>query len=128
MDEAEREAQGLKLRQSIFGEEAVARRMAEFGEFGAPLQKLINGTVYGDAWQRTELSAKLRSLVLIGMMAASGRPNELRVHLSGALQAGWTVEEIREVLLLVALYCGVPAGIEAHRVAVDVIGKFSSRP
>jgi 4-carboxymuconolactone decarboxylase len=128
MDEAEREAQGLRLRQSIFGEEAVARRMAEFGDFGAPLQKLINGTVYGDAWQRPELSAKLRSLVMIGMMAATGRPNELRVHLNGALQAGWTAEEVREVLLLVTLYCGIPAGIEAHRIAVDVIAKFSPRP
>jgi 4-carboxymuconolactone decarboxylase len=121
MDDRELEARGLKLRQAIFGAEAVERRMAEFGDFGAPLQKIINGTIYGDIWQRPELSAKLRSLVMIGMMAAAGRPNELRVHINGALAAGWTAEEIREVLLLVTMYCGAPAGIEAHRVAVETI-------
>jgi 4-carboxymuconolactone decarboxylase len=112
---------GLKLREETFGEAAVERRMKAFGEFGAPLQTIINAYVYGDIWQRPELSAKLRSLVMIGITAALGRPQELRVHVEGALANGWKAEEIREVLLLVAMYCGVPAGIEAHRVALDAI-------
>src|SRR5262249_12255608 len=63
-----------------------------------------------------------KSLVMVGMMAAAGHPNELRVHLQGALKNGCKVEEIQEVLLLLAMYCGIPAANEAHRIAVDLLG------
>ena len=102
MDTRELEARGLKLRREMFGDEAVDKRMNAFGEFGAPLQTVINAYAYGDIWSRTALPLATKSLAMIGMMAAAGRANELRVHLKGALKNGCTPEEIREILLLVA--------------------------
>lgn len=121
MDTDELKRRGLELRRRIFGDAAVEKRMQAFGEFGAPLQDLINGVAYGDVWQRAGLSAQMRSLAVIAINAALDRPQELRVHVEGALANGCSVEEIREVLLLIAVYCGIPAANEAHRVAYDVL-------
>jgi 4-carboxymuconolactone decarboxylase len=114
---------GLKLRTDMFGREAVDKRIAAFGEFGKPLQQIINAYAYGDVWSRTALPAATKSLVMIAMMAAAGHPNELRVHLQGALKNGCNTDEIQEVLLLLAMYCGIPSANEAHRIAVDVLGE-----
>ena len=119
--EAMRE-RGLKLRKALFGDAQVDKRMAAAGSFGLPLQDMINGYAYGDLWQRPGLSDKLRSLTMVAMMAAVGRPNELRVHLTGARKNGCSAEEVREVLLQVALYCGLPLAIEAHTIAHEVYG------
>jgi 4-carboxymuconolactone decarboxylase len=121
MDTNELHERGLRLRQKMFGEAAVTARTKALGEFGAPLQHIINAYAYGDIWSRDALPQSTRSLAMVGMMAAVGRTAELRVHVNGALQAGCTAEEIREILLLVALYCGIPAANEAHRAAVDVL-------
>ena len=121
MDTQEQHDRGLKLRTEMFGGEAVARRMAAFGEFGKPLQHVINAYAYGDVWQRPALPLATKSLAMIAMMAAAGHANELRVHLKGALKNGCSMEQIQEVLLLLALYCGIPAANEAHRVAVEVL-------
>jgi 4-carboxymuconolactone decarboxylase len=121
MDTNDLAAKGLKLRKELFGDKAVEQRMAAFGEFGEPLQHIINAYAYGDIWSRPGLSLGVKSLAMIAMMAAANRPAELRVHLQGALQNGCTPEEVREVLLLVALYCGIPAANEAHRAAMDVL-------
>lgn len=120
MDTRELGERGLKLRQEMFGDEAVAKRMNAFGAFGAPLQDIINAYAYGDIWSRPGLPMATKSLAMVAMMAAAGRGNELRVHLKGALKNGCTPEEIREILLLVAMYCGIPAANEAHQAAVDV--------
>ena len=121
MDDNELDERGLKLRVEMFGREAVEKRMAAFGEFGKPLQHIINAYAYGDVWSRTGLPAATKSLVMVGMMAASGHPNELRVHLNGAVKNGCTPEQIQEVLLLLTLYCGIPAANEAHRIAAEVL-------
>lgn len=121
MDTNDQAAKGLKLRKELFGEKAVAERMNAFGAFGEPLQHIINAYAYGDVWSRPGLSMGVKSLAMIAMMAAANRPQELRVHLKGALKNGCTPEEIREILLLVALYCGIPAANEAHRAAMDVL-------
>src|SRR6478736_3000371 len=105
MDVQELHDRGLRLRTDMFGREAVEKRMAAFGEFGKPLQHIINAYAYGDVWSRTALAPATKSLAMIAMMAAAGHPNELRVHLQGALKNGCSVEEIREVLLLLAMYC-----------------------
>jgi 4-carboxymuconolactone decarboxylase len=112
---------GLKLRIDMFGREAVDKRMNAFGDFGKPLQHIINAYAYGDVWQRSALPPGVKSLAMVAMMAAAGHPNELRVHLKGALKNGCTVEQIQEVLLLLTLYCGIPAANEAHRIAADVL-------
>lgn len=121
MDENELHARGLKLRTAMFGEEAVARRSQAFGAFGEPLQHIINAYAYGDVWQRSALPLAMKSLVMVGMMAAAGHANELRVHLKGAVKNGATAEQIQEVLLLLTLYCGIPASNDAHRIAVEVL-------
>ncbi|MBV9237302.1 MAG: carboxymuconolactone decarboxylase family protein [Xanthobacteraceae bacterium] len=121
MDEKTQAERGLKLRVEMFGKEAVDKRMCAFGEFGKPLQHIINAYAYGDVWQRTTLPPAMRSLVMVGMMAAIGQPNELRVHLNGALRSGATVEQIQEVLLLLTLYCGIPAANDAFRIATEVL-------
>src|ERR1044071_2036447 len=120
MDTNRQHDQGLELRRKLFGHEAVEKRGAAFGEFGKPLQHIINAYAYGDVWQRSALPLATKSLAMVAMMAAARHPNELRVHLKGALKNGCSMEQIQEVLLLLALYCGIPAANEAHRVAVEV--------
>jgi 4-carboxymuconolactone decarboxylase len=120
MDDKQYE-RGLALRTQMFGAEAVGKRMNAFGEFGKPLQHIINSYAYGDVWSRTALEPATKSLAMIAMMAAAGHANELRVHLKGAVKNGCTPEQIQEVLLLLTLYCGIPASNEAHRIATEVL-------
>ena len=122
MDTREQHERGLKLRTEMFGREAVEKRMNAFGDFGKPLQHIINAYAYGDVWQRTALPPGTKSLAMIAMMAAAGHPNELRVHLKGAIKNGCKPDEIQEILLLVAMYCGIPAANEAHRIAAEELG------
>lgn len=121
MEIEEQHERGKRLRIEMFGPEAVARRSQALGEFGAPLQHIINTYAYGDVWSRTALPPATKSLVMIAMMAAAGHGAELKVHLQGAVKNGCTAEQIQEVLLLLTMYCGIPAGNEAHRIAVDVL-------
>jgi 4-carboxymuconolactone decarboxylase len=125
MDTQELYQRGLALRREMLGRDAVDQRMNALGEFGKPLQDFINTYAYGDVWARDALPLATKSLVLIGMMAAAARPAELRVHLKGALKNGCSAEQIQEVLLLVALYCGIPAANEAHRAAVEVLREIA---
>ena len=115
---------GMKIRKEIFGAEVVERRMSSAGEFGAPLQKLINQYAYGEIWGREALPRRTRSLLTLGMMCAANRPHELRIHLRGAIANGCTKDEIREVLLQVAIYCGIPASLDAHNMAVEVFAEM----
>jgi 4-carboxymuconolactone decarboxylase len=121
MDTGDLREKGLKLRKEMFGDDAVEQRMKAFGAFGEPLQDIINAYAYGDVWSRSALPMATKSLAMIAMMAAVGRPTELRVHVKGALANGCTAEQMQEILLLVAMYCGIPLANEAHRVAVDVL-------
>jgi 4-carboxymuconolactone decarboxylase len=123
MDTQDRHDRGLNLRKELFGAQAVESRVNALGEFGAPLQHIINAYAYGDVWSRPGLPLGTKSLAMIAMMAATGHAAELRVHLKGALTNGCTPEEIREILLLVALYCGIPAANEAHKAAVEVMSE-----
>ncbi len=121
MDMKDLYERGLKLRTRIFGEKAVAARMNAHGDFGRPLQDIINTYVYGDVWSRPGLDNRSRSLAMIAMTAALNRPAEFSVHVKGALANGCSPEEIREVLLLIAVYCGIPAANDAHRLAVEAM-------
>jgi len=123
LDTSELYARGLRRRKKLFGEADVAERMAAAGEFGAPLQNVINAYVYGDVWERKGLTDEMRSLVMLGMMAASGKPAEFRVHAKGALANGCSAAQVQDVLLLVAMYCGVPAAIEPTRIAAEFFGE-----
>ena len=125
MDTQELYERGLALRKELFGDEAVDARMQSMGEFGVPLQHIINAYVYGDVWARDGLDLRSRSLAMLGITAAINRPAEFRVHVQGALSNGCTPDQIREVLLLVAMYCGIPAANDAHRIAIEVIAGMS---
>jgi 4-carboxymuconolactone decarboxylase len=122
-DTSELYARGLKRRKTMFGEADVEKRMAAAGDFGAPLQNVINAYVYGDAWERTGLTAAERSLVMLAITAASNRSAEFRVHAKGALANGCTREQVQDLLLLVTMYCGIPAAIEPNQIAAEVFGK-----
>jgi 4-carboxymuconolactone decarboxylase len=122
VDSSELYARGLRRRKKMFGDAEVDKRMTASGDFGAPLQNIINAYVYGDIWERTGLPDDIRSLVMLGITAASGKPAEFRVHAQGALANGCTREQVQDVLLLVAMYCGVPAAIETTRIASEIFG------
>ena len=128
MDDRDMHEKGLGIRKEMFGADVVERRMAAAGEFGAPLQKLINQYAYGEVWGREAIPRKMRSLLALAMTCALNRPNELRIHLRGALKNGCTKDEIREVLLQVAIYCGIPASLEAHNMAAEIFAEESGAP
>jgi 4-carboxymuconolactone decarboxylase len=120
-NDSDQHDRGLKLRTEMFGREAVDARMNAFGDFGKPLQHIINAYAYGDVWSRTALPLATKSLVMVAMMAAAGYQKELGVHIRGALKNGCSAEQLQEVLLLLALYCGIPAANEAHRIAAEIL-------
>lgn len=126
MDTGEMYARGLARRKQMFGEAEVEKRMAASGTFGAPLQNIINAYVYGDVWEGEGLPDHIRSLVMLGITAASNRPAEFRVHAKGALANGCTKQQVQDVLLLVAMYCGVPAAIETTRIASEIFAQADS--
>jgi 4-carboxymuconolactone decarboxylase len=120
-------ARGLRRRRRMFGEAEVEKRMTAAGAFGAPLH-IINAHVYGDVWERGGLSDQMRSLVMLGITAASSKPAEFRVHAQGALANGCTAAQVQDVLLLVAMHCGVPAAIETNRIAAEIFGAAAPTP
>jgi 4-carboxymuconolactone decarboxylase len=126
MDDNDLHERGLKLRIEMFGRDAVEKRMNAFGEFGKPLQHIINAYAYGDVWSRSALPPATKSLAMIAMMAAAGHANELRVHLKCALKNGCTPEQIQEILLLLTMYCGIPAANHAHTIATEVLREQGS--
>src|ERR1700750_1814137 len=125
VDTSELYVRGLRRRKKIFGEAEVEKRMTAAGGFGAPLQHIINAYVYGDIWERPGLSADVRRLGMLAITAASNKPAEFRVHAKGALANGCSKEQVQDVLLLVAMYCGVPAAIETTRIAAEIFGETS---
>jgi 4-carboxymuconolactone decarboxylase len=115
--------QGLKTRRDVLGSEYVDKAIANADEFSKPLQELVTQYCWGDIWNRPGLERKTRSLLNLAMLTALNRPHELRLHIRGALNNGVTKEEIREVFLQAAIYCGVPAGVESFRIAREVFSE-----
>ncbi len=115
---------GLAARKEVLGAEYVERQLKTVDDFGMPMQELVTQSCWGWLWTRPQLPRKMRSLVNLGMLSALNRPNEFKTHVRGALTNGCTREEIREVLLQVAVYCGMPAGVEAFRLAREAIKEY----
>lgn len=111
---------GLGIRKEVLGAEHVERSMASADAFTAPIQKLVTEYCWGEIWGRPGLDRKTRSLLNLAMLSALNRPHEVRLHVRGALNNGVTPEQIQEVLLQVAIYCGVPACLDSMKVAVEV--------
>ena len=118
----DRFAEGLAVRRAVLGAEYVDRALADAGELTRPLQELVTEYCWGAIWTRPGLSRKVRSLVNLAMLTALNRPHEVKLHLQGAVRNGCTREEIREVLLQTAIYCGVPAAVDSFRLAKEVLG------
>src|SRR5690606_5841789 len=112
---------GLSIRKKVLGAEFVEASFKSADEFNMPMQELVTEYCWGAVWGREELSHKTRSMLNIAMLATLNRPHELKMHIRGALRNGVTKAEIREVLLQVAIYAGVPAGVDAFRIAREAI-------
>ena len=112
---------GLQMRKQVMGEEFVAKAFANADEFTMPLQEFVTRNAWGTVWCRDGLDLKTRSLITVSMLTALGRAQELKGHLRGALNNGATPEEIREVLLHAAVYCGAPLAVDAFRTAQEVM-------
>lgn len=116
----ERFDQGLKTRREVLGAEYVDKAMAASDDFNKPFVDLLNTYCWNDIWNRPGLDRKTRSMLNLAMLSALGKEHELKLHLNGSLNNGLTKEQIREVLLQVAIYCGVPAAVVAFRCAREV--------
>lgn len=116
---------GLRMRKQVMGEDFVARAFGNADDFSMPLQDFITRNAWGTVWCRDGLDLKTRSLVTVAMLTALGRIQELKGHLRGALNNGATPEELREVLLHAAVYCGAPAAVEGFRAAQEVVAAAS---
>lgn len=115
---------GLAIRKAVLGAEFVEKSISTADEFNMPLQRLVTEYCWGAVWGREQLPRKIRSLLNLAMISALNRPHELKVHIAGALRNGVTKEEIREVFLQVAIYCGVPAAVDAFRLAREVFAEM----
>lgn len=113
--------QGMAVRREVMGDEFVDRALNSASDFTRPMQELATSNAWGEVWVREGISKKTRSLVTIATLAALKASNELKGHVRGALRNGCTVQEIQEVLLHSAVYCGMPSGLEAFRAADEVI-------
>ncbi len=118
---------GMAVRREVLGDEYVDRATKNATAFSKPLQDLVAENCWGEIWTREVLSRRTRSLVTIAFLAALKAPAELRAHVLGALRNGCSVEEIQEVLLQSAVYCGIPAGIDAFRAAREVIEEWQAK-
>jgi 4-carboxymuconolactone decarboxylase len=112
---------GLRTRREVLGAEHVDRSLAQASDFARPLQELVTEYCWGAVWSRPGLDRRTRSLLNLAMLTALNRRHELEIHVRGALTNGATEEEIRETLLQTAIYCGVPAGMDAVRTAEAVL-------
>lgn len=119
MDERERYESGLRARRAVLGDEYVDATLAAVTPFDEEFQHFITRYAWGEAWTRPGLPLPTRSLLTLAMLVALNRPEEFRLHLRGALRNGVTRDEIKELLLHSAIYCGAPAARTAFRIAAE---------
>ncbi|BAV64431.1 carboxymuconolactone decarboxylase family protein [Sphingobium cloacae] len=124
--QTEKFKQGLATRRAVLGDAYVDRSLRDADDFSWPMQKLTTEYCWDEIWNRPGLDRRSRSILNLGMIAALNRPHELKLHIRGALNNGLTVEEIGEIFLQVSVYCGIPAGIDAFRIAREVMGELAS--
>jgi 4-carboxymuconolactone decarboxylase len=115
---------GLEMRRQVLGVAHVERSLANSTEFAKPMQELVTEYCWGEVWTRPGLDARERSLLNLAMLTALNRGEELKLHVRGALNNGCTEEEIQEVFLQAAIYCGVPAALSSFRIAEAAIEEY----
>jgi 4-carboxymuconolactone decarboxylase len=115
---------GLKIRREVLGDKYVDAAMNNMTDFNRPLQELLNEYCWGGPWASQTLSRKERSMINLAMLTALGRTHEVETHVRGALNNGLSKQQIAEVLLQTAIYCGVPAAVDSFRAASKVIAEY----
>lgn len=123
MNDDDRFERGLQVRKDVLGAQYVEKSLAGADDFTRPLQELVTSWCWGSVWAREGLERRTRSLLNVAMLAALNRPHELKLHLRGALHNGCTPVEIRETLLQAGVYAGLPAAVDAFRVAKEVLAE-----
>jgi len=118
---SERFERGLETRRAVLGDAYVDRALERETDFSRPLQEMTTEWCWDATWNRPGLDRRSRSILNLGMIAALNRPQEFKTHVRGAVNNGLTAEEIREICLQIGTYCGVPAAMEAFRLAADVL-------
>ena len=118
---------GLKIRKEVLGAEHVQKSLDSATDFTAPMQKLVTEWCWGELWSRPGLDRRTRSIINLSMLSALNRPHEVRLHVRGALNNGLSQEEIIEILLQVAVYCGVPAALDSMKVAAEVLAEEAAK-
>jgi 4-carboxymuconolactone decarboxylase len=117
---------GLALRKEVLGTDYVERSFANADDFSRPVQDLSTEYCWGKVWSREGLSRRDRSLLNIGMISALNRPHELKLHVKAALANGLTRDEMREAMLQIAIYCGMPAGLDSTRIAREAFAEVDA--
>jgi 4-carboxymuconolactone decarboxylase len=127
MDDRKRYDEGMKTRRAVLGDVHVDRALKNRNQFNEPFQDLITRYAWGEIWSRPGLPRKTRSMLTLAMLVALNRNEEFRMHLKAALSIGVTREEIQEVLLQAAVYCGVPAANSAFHAAEEVFEHLAQK-
>ncbi|GGK01477.1 4-carboxymuconolactone decarboxylase [Pseudomonas matsuisoli] len=120
---SEKYEKGLEIRRRVLGDDYVNRSIENANDFNQPLQELVTEYCWGHVWGREGLSMQERSMINLAMISALNRPHELKLHIRGALRNGLSQEQIREVLLQVGIYCGVPAAVDSFRIAREAFAE-----
>jgi 4-carboxymuconolactone decarboxylase len=115
---------GLQIRRDMFGPAGSDERLHNATDFTRPLEEVVTRYCFGETWSRPQLDRKTRSLITLAALTALSKPNQIKVHVRGALANGATMEEIRETLLHATVYAGIPAGVEAFTAASEVLAQF----
>lgn len=118
---------GLQIRRDMFGPAGADERLAKATDFTRPFEEVVTRYCFGETWSRPQLDRKTRSLLTLAALTALSKPNQIKVHVRGALANGCTVEEIREALLHATVYAGIPAGVEAFTAAAEVLAQVESK-
>jgi 4-carboxymuconolactone decarboxylase len=118
---------GLQVRREVLGAEYVDASISQADDFNRPLQELVTEYCWGAVWGRPGLDRRTRSLLNLGMLTALNRPHEIKLHLKGALNNGCSKEDIMEVFLQTAIYCGVPAAVDSFRVAKEFFQEVEAK-
>ena len=124
MEERERYSNGLEVRRAVLGDAHVDRALSRSNAFNQEFQELITRYAWGEIWTRPGLPRHTRSLITVAMMVALNRPDEFRLHVRAAFNNGVTRDQIKEVLLQSAIYCGVPAANSAFHMAEEVFAQL----
>ena len=122
----ERYDAGLKARKEVLGAEYVDKALANADDFNREFQEIVTEYCWGTTWGNDRLSKQQRSILNLGMLAALGRSHEFGLHFKGAIKNGLSLDELKEVLHQIAVYCGIPAGVESFRVARQVLAELEA--